>query len=127
MGEFAGVLPDYHKPDIMNLINSYVVIPGSSTSGNNSGNTLESGLHQELALKLNFVPIHCVIFFAFRSQLATSLVQCLKAVADTYHPAILETTFPDALFISLVQLFAIRSWSKIDVYDHAVQQFYYYL
>ena len=24
MGEFAGVLPDYHKPDIMNLINSYM-------------------------------------------------------------------------------------------------------
>ena len=25
VGEFAGVLPDYHKPDIMNLINSYMV------------------------------------------------------------------------------------------------------
>ena len=24
IGEFAGVLPDYHKPDIMNLINSYM-------------------------------------------------------------------------------------------------------
>ena len=24
VGEFAGVLPDYHKPDIMNLINSYM-------------------------------------------------------------------------------------------------------
>ena len=25
VGEFAGVLPDYHKPDIMSLINSYMV------------------------------------------------------------------------------------------------------
>ena len=32
VGEFAGVLPDYHKPDIMNLINSYMVISGSNTS-----------------------------------------------------------------------------------------------
>ena len=24
MAEFAGALPDYHKPDIMNLINSYM-------------------------------------------------------------------------------------------------------
>lgn len=26
MGEFAGVLPDYHKPDILGLINSYVPV-----------------------------------------------------------------------------------------------------
>ena len=41
MGEFAGVLPDYQKPDIMTLINSYMppleelsiveVVPGSET------------------------------------------------------------------------------------------------
>ena len=30
IGEFAGVLPDYHKPDIMNLINSYM--PATSGS-----------------------------------------------------------------------------------------------
>ena len=30
VGEFAGVLPDYHKPDIMSLINSYMVITGPS-------------------------------------------------------------------------------------------------
>lgn len=30
VGEFAGALPDYHKPDIMNLINSYVEITGPS-------------------------------------------------------------------------------------------------
>ena len=32
MGEFAGVLPDYHKPDIMNLINSYMPlgVPGET-------------------------------------------------------------------------------------------------
>lgn len=35
VGEFAGVLPDYHKPDIMNLINSYVEIatPANSENG----------------------------------------------------------------------------------------------
>ena len=27
MGEFAGVLPDYQKPDIMTLINSYMPTP----------------------------------------------------------------------------------------------------
>ena len=27
VGEFAGVLPDYHKPDILGLINSYVPVP----------------------------------------------------------------------------------------------------
>ena len=27
MGEFAGVLPDYQKPDIMTLINSYMPAP----------------------------------------------------------------------------------------------------
>lgn len=34
VGEFAGVLPDYHKPDIMSLINSYMVITGPSADGN---------------------------------------------------------------------------------------------
>lgn len=33
VGEFAGVLPDYHKPDIMNLINSYMVIAEHSSNG----------------------------------------------------------------------------------------------
>jgi hypothetical protein len=32
VGEFAGVLPDYHKPDIMSLINSYMVTSGPTTS-----------------------------------------------------------------------------------------------
>lgn len=34
VGEFAGVLPDYHKPDIMSLINSYVVITGPNSDCN---------------------------------------------------------------------------------------------
>ena len=29
VGEFAGALPDYHKPDVMNLINSYMVYTGA--------------------------------------------------------------------------------------------------
>lgn len=32
VGDFAGVLPDYHKPDIMNLINSYMVINTDSST-----------------------------------------------------------------------------------------------
>lgn len=44
--------------------------------------------------------------------MASSLVQCLKAVADTYHPAILDPTFPDTLFTSLVQLFTIKNPSE---------------
>lgn len=48
-----------------------------------------------------------------RYQLAASLVQCLKAVANTYHQTILESTFPDALFTSLVQLFVIKNPSEI--------------
>ena len=35
VGEFAGALPDYHKPDIMSLINSYVQTTGYS-AGNDS-------------------------------------------------------------------------------------------
>lgn len=38
VGEFAGVLPDYHKPDIMSLINSYMVPEGSGTGGLNPDN-----------------------------------------------------------------------------------------
>ena len=44
--------------------------------------------------------------------LSASLVRCLRAVADTYHPSILETTFPEALFSSLVQLLRIKEPSK---------------
>lgn len=37
VGEFAGVLPDYHKPDIMNLINSYMPGNGDVAGGVVSG------------------------------------------------------------------------------------------
>lgn len=33
MGEFAGVLPDYHKPDIMTLITSYMGSVGAGVVG----------------------------------------------------------------------------------------------
>jgi len=85
IGEFAGVLPDYHKPDIMNLINSYM----PATSGS------EQQLHHPL--RDTGSPV-----------LSNSLVKCLRAVADTYHPSVLETTFPEALFTSLVQLLKIK-------------------
>lgn len=42
VGEFAGVLPDYHKPDIMSLINSYVVITGPNSDGNMSSMGINS-------------------------------------------------------------------------------------
>ena len=46
----------------------------------------------------------------------TSLVKCLKAVADTCHASVLETAFPGQLFASLVQLLLIREPStQLDV------------
>lgn len=37
VGEFAGVLPDYHKPDIMSLINSYMAnVPADSRNRTDS-------------------------------------------------------------------------------------------
>ena len=41
-------------------------------------------------------------------QLMSSLVRCLKAVADSYNPAILDTTIPSNLFGSLVKLLAVK-------------------
>ena len=46
------------------------------------------------------------------SALVSSLVKCLRTVADTYCPAVLETTFSDTLFPQLIQLFAIEEPSK---------------
>ena len=49
VGEFAGVLPDYHKPDIMNLINSYMVTTGDGTDLRNTDpSDSRSELGQEL-------------------------------------------------------------------------------
>lgn len=49
-------------------------------------------------------------------MLATTLVKCLRAVADTYRPSVLETAFPGQLFASLIQLFLIRdSNTQLDV------------
>ena len=41
-------------------------------------------------------------------MLTTSLVKCLRAVADTCHASVLEPAFPGQLFASLVQLLLIR-------------------
>ncbi len=49
-------------------------------------------------------------------MLTTSLVKCLRAVADTCHASVLETAFPGQLFASLVQLLLIREPStQLDV------------
>ena len=45
-------------------------------------------------------------------QLMASLVKCLKAVADSYNPAILDTTIPSNLFGALVKLLAVRHPGK---------------
>ena len=45
----------------------------------------------------------------------SSLVRCLKAVADSYNPAILDTTIPSNLFGSLVKLLAVKDPGKICV------------
>ena len=49
-------------------------------------------------------------------MLTTSLVKCLRAVADTCHASVLEMAFPGQLFASLVQLLLIREPStQLDV------------
>ena len=45
-------------------------------------------------------------------QLMASLVKCLKAVADSYNPAILDTTIPSNLFGSLVKLLGVKDAGK---------------
>jgi len=52
--------------------------------------------------------VYYIIYYVYSYELSAALVQCLKAVANTYHPAILETTFPESLFKSLVKLYDIR-------------------
>ena len=34
-------------------------------------------------------------------------MKCLRSIADTYHPEVLETTFPETLFSSLVELLRV--------------------
>ncbi len=45
VGEFAGVLPDYHKPDILGLINSYVPVPSGGPDSGASGTTTGLSAH----------------------------------------------------------------------------------
>ena len=52
-------------------------------------------------------------------QLMASLVKCLKAVADSYNPAILDTTIPSNLFGALVKLLAVRHPGKYLRCPHA--------
>ena len=47
----------------------------------------------------------------------SSLVRCLKAVADSYNPAILDSTIPSNLFGSLVRLLAVKDPGKICAHD----------
>ena len=57
----------------------------------------------------------CCLPSCSNQQLMSSLVRCLKAVADSYNPAILDTTIPSNLFGSLVKLLAVKDPGKIAV------------
>ena len=54
----------------------------------------------------------CCLPSSSNQQLISSLVRCLKAVADSYNPAILDTTIPSNLFGSLVKLLAVKDPGK---------------
>ncbi|XP_003388363.1 PREDICTED: protein EFR3 homolog B-like [Amphimedon queenslandica] len=84
VGEFASVLPDYHNPDILNLIFSYMPLEGD-------GNIRALRACNEKEVKL-----------------ISLLVQCLCVVADSSHPTVLESTLPESLLVSLSQLFGIE-------------------
>ena len=47
MGEFAGVLPDYHKPDIMTLITSYMDPAGGGAGGGASRREEMGGMKRQ--------------------------------------------------------------------------------
>ena len=49
MGEFAGVLPDYHKPDIMTLITSYMDSVGGGAGGGASGREVKRQLSSKIS------------------------------------------------------------------------------
>ena len=59
------------------------------------------------------VHVHvCVKSCLCSPVLTASLVKCIRRVADTYHPEVLETTFPESLFGSLVNLLRIANHSE---------------
>ena len=87
VGEFASVLPDYHTPDIMNLIISYLPHNEDGSLAIITDPQLDSSRHRDLVV---------------------SLVKCLQAVADSTHSATLETTLPESLLSSLSKLLDIN-------------------
>lgn len=73
MGEFARVLPDYQKPDILILINDHIAPPQANSSVENQ-------------------------------RLTGAILKCLRAVADTYRPSVLEMGYAEPLFLSLLKV-----------------------
>lgn len=95
MGEFAGVLPDYHKPDIMTLITSYM-----DTGG---GGANRAAIKRQKSCSSNAV-------------LRVSLVKAMRSIAETYRHNVLETALPEALFASLVELLRVTQHeTQLDV------------
>ena len=129
MGEFAGVLPDYQKPDIMTLINSYMptldemngveVVTHSETDDASTQARGEQQMDHPLSdrcssfIDMVIRALLMLVFMFSNQQLMASLVKCLKAVADSYNPAILDTTIPSNLFGSLVKLLAVKDPGEI--------------
>ena len=86
VGEFASVLPDYHTPDIMNLIISYVPHEDDGSLTTITDPQMDGSRHRELVV---------------------SLVKCLQAVANSTHSVSLEGTLPESLLSSLSKLLDI--------------------
>jgi hypothetical protein len=55
MGEFAGVLPDYHKPDIMTLITSYMDPAGGVAGGRATGREERGGMKRQISSSGKYV------------------------------------------------------------------------
>lgn len=84
VGEFAAVLPDFHNPDIMNLIFSYLPLESDG-----SLRTLRSDKEKDI-------------------ELVSLLVKCLLEVASSSKPSMLDTSMSESLMTSLSQLFDIE-------------------
>ena len=114
VGEFAAVLPDYHNPDIMNLIYSYLPL------GSDSSLVVTQQSNRCARISTHFcVPkdgllfVFVYLFFPFSQwELVATLVKSLRAVADSSKPSQLENALPETLLISLPQLMEIEEASK---------------
>ena len=59
MGEFASVLPDYHKPDIMTLITSYMDSTGGVAGGGTSRKEEKREMKRQLSYQMTATGRYC--------------------------------------------------------------------